>query len=99
MQGTHSYSPAKETTPVDNRQKFGYDMITSMVSGSEATESAIKIARKWAYTMKGIPRNEAWILTTSHCFHGLTLATMPLSDIIADSKIPFKQNIRFICSY
>jgi ornithine--oxo-acid transaminase len=62
-------------------------MITSMMSGSEATESAVKIARKWAYTVKGIPRDTAWILTTSHCFHGLTLATMPLSDVIADGMI------------
>jgi ornithine--oxo-acid transaminase len=63
---------------------FGYDKITAMMSGSEAAESAVKIARKWAYTVKGVPAQQAWILTTSHCFHGLTLATMPLSDVIAD---------------
>lgn len=60
-----------------------------MLSGSEAVESAVKVARKWAYVTKKIPRNEAWVLTTDSCYHGITLATMPLSNTIADSKSPF----------
>ncbi|KAH7275473.1 pyridoxal phosphate-dependent transferase [Fusarium solani] len=52
-------------------------------NGSEAVESAVKIARKWAYTKKGISEGEAWILTTDQCYHGLTLATMPLSTVVA----------------
>ncbi|KAH6877136.1 pyridoxal phosphate-dependent transferase [Thelonectria olida] len=51
--------------------------------GSEAVEAAVKIARKWAYTKKQIPENEAWILTTDQCYHGLTLATMPLATVVA----------------
>ncbi|EEU40328.1 uncharacterized protein NECHADRAFT_76480 [Fusarium vanettenii 77-13-4] len=51
--------------------------------GSEAVESAVKIARKWAYTKKGISEGEAWILTTDQCYHGLTLATMPLATVVA----------------
>jgi ornithine--oxo-acid transaminase len=54
-----------------------------MCSGSEAVDSAVKIARKWAYVKKGIPTDEAWILTTDRCYHGVTLATMPLSNVIA----------------
>lgn len=57
-----------------------------MLSGSEAVESAVKIARKWAYTKKNIPENEAWILTTDQCYHGLTLATMPLATVVAKSE-------------
>lgn len=57
-----------------------------MLSGSEAVESAIKIARKWAYTKKGISEGEAWILTTDQCYHGLTLATMPLATVVAKSN-------------
>lgn len=67
-------------------KKFGFDSITTMLSGSEAVESAIKIARKWAYVKKGIPADEAWVLTTDRCYHGITLATMSLSNVIADSK-------------
>ncbi|KAI8685896.1 Ornithine aminotransferase [Fusarium keratoplasticum] len=63
--------------------KFGYDSIATMLSGSEAVESAVKIARKWAYTKKGISEGEAWILTTDQCYHGLTLATMPLATVVA----------------
>lgn len=57
-----------------------------MVSGSEATESAVKIARKWAYVKKGVAPDEAWVLTTDKCYHGITLATMSLSNVIANSK-------------
>ncbi|KAB2573775.1 Ornithine aminotransferase [Lasiodiplodia theobromae] len=66
-------------------KKFGFDSITTMLSGSEAVESAIKIARKWAYVKKGIPADEAWVLTTDRCYHGITLATMSLSNVIADN--------------
>ena len=54
-----------------------------MVTGSEAAEATMKIARKWAYLKKGIPDGEAWILTADRCFHGLTLGTMALSDVKA----------------
>ncbi|KAL1619153.1 hypothetical protein SLS56_010241 [Neofusicoccum ribis] len=66
--------------------KFGFDSIATMLSGSEAVESAIKVARKWAYVKKGIPADEAWVLTTDRCYHGITLATMSLSNVKADRK-------------
>lgn len=52
-----------------------------MLSGSEAVESAVKIARKWAYLKKGIPQDQAHILTVDQCYHGLTLSTMPMATI------------------
>ncbi|KAL1957226.1 hypothetical protein VTO42DRAFT_6260 [Malbranchea cinnamomea] len=63
---------------------FEYDSITTMVTGSEAAEAAVKIARKWAYLKKGLLEGEAWILTADGCFHGLTLGTMALSNVKAE---------------
>ena len=57
-----------------------------MCSGAEAVESAVKIARKWAYVKKGVPTGNAWVLTTDRCYHGVTLATMPLSNVISQSQ-------------
>ncbi|KAL1617033.1 hypothetical protein SLS54_008028 [Diplodia seriata] len=65
--------------------KFGFDSIATMLSGSEAVDAAIKTARKWAYVKKGIPADEAWVLTTDRCYHGITLTTMSLSNVIADN--------------
>jgi ornithine--oxo-acid transaminase len=68
------------------KQTFGYDCVATMVTGSEAAESAVQIARKWAYWKKGIPEGEAWVLTVDRCFHGLTIGTMSLSNVKADCK-------------
>ena len=65
-----------------------------MVTGAEAVDSMIKIARKWAYVKKGIPTDEAIILTTDQCYHGLTLATMCLSNHIAPSMAAFQTDRR-----
>ncbi|SPO06521.1 related to ornithine aminotransferase [Cephalotrichum gorgonifer] len=66
-------------------KKFGYDSIAAMVTGSEAIDACVKIARKWAYVKKKIPANEAWILTTDCCYHGVTLITMNLSNVKAEN--------------
>ncbi|KAF7548940.1 hypothetical protein G7Z17_g6726 [Cylindrodendrum hubeiense] len=76
-------------------KKFGFDSIATMLSGSEAVESAIKVVRKWAYVNKGVDPDEAWILTTDHCYHGITLATMSLSNVVADSE---RTPVRFMQS-
>src|SRR4030067_526264 len=47
----------------------GYDMSLLMNSGVEAVETAIKVARKWAYRKKGVARNSAEIITASANFH------------------------------
>lgn len=56
-----------------------------MVTGSEAVDAMVKVARKWAYVKKGIPKNEAIVLTTDQCYHGLTLTTMGFSNVLAES--------------
>jgi ornithine--oxo-acid transaminase len=55
------------------RQVFGYDMVLPMNTGAEAVETAIKIARKWAYKVKGVPQNKALVFAVSENFHGRTV--------------------------
>ncbi len=50
----------------------GYEMSLPMNSGAEAVETAIKVARKWAYQVKGVPRYEADIIVADGNFHGRT---------------------------
>jgi ornithine--oxo-acid transaminase len=57
----------------------GYEMALPMNSGAEAVETAIKLARKWAYQVKGIPRFEAEIITFSGNFHGRTVSVISFS--------------------
>lgn len=58
---------------------FGYDKVLPMNSGAEAVETAIKLARKWAYEVKGIPVNEARILVCEGNFHGRTSTIVSFS--------------------
>jgi ornithine--oxo-acid transaminase len=51
-----------------------------MNSGAEAVESAIKVARKWSYRVKGVPENRAQIITAGGNFHGRTLTIVSFSD-------------------
>jgi ornithine--oxo-acid transaminase len=50
----------------------GFEMVLPMNSGAEAVETAIKAARKWGYTVKGIPRDKAEIIVCAGNFHGRT---------------------------
>lgn len=58
---------------------FGYDKLLPMNTGAEAVETALKLARKWGYTKKGIPANEAIIVACESNFHGRTLTIVSLS--------------------
>lgn len=58
---------------------FGYDKVLPMNTGVEAVETALKLARKWAYEVKGIPENKAKILVCSENFHGRTLNVVSFS--------------------
>src|SRR6187455_663737 len=55
---------------------FGYDKVLPMNTGVEGGETAIKLARRWAYDVKGIPANEAKIIFVEGNFHGRTLAAV-----------------------
>jgi ornithine--oxo-acid transaminase len=57
----------------------GYEMSLPMNSGAEAVESAVKLARKWAYCVKGVPRHQAEIITAAGNFHGRTTTIISFS--------------------
>lgn len=57
----------------------GYEMSLPMNSGAEAVETALKLARKWAYQVKGVPRHEAEIILASGNFHGRTVSIISFS--------------------
>lgn len=60
-------------------ETFGYQKALFMNSGAEANETAIKLARKWGYTKKGIPTNEAVIVAVKQNFHGRTTTIISAS--------------------
>jgi len=58
----------------------GQDMALPMNTGAEAVETAIKAARKWAYTVKGVDKDKAGIIACRGNFHGRTIAIVAMSD-------------------
>ena len=58
---------------------FGYEKMLPMNTGVEGGETAIKLARKWAYRVKGTPNNEAVVLFAENNFWGRTLAAVSSS--------------------
>ncbi len=65
---------------------FGYDKVLPMNTGVEAVETALKLARKWGYQVKGIPANQAKIIVCASNFHGRTI------NVISFSTDPLAQN-------
>lgn len=59
---------------------FKYDKALPMNSGSEASETGIKLIRRWAYNVKGIPDGQAKILFANNNFWGRTIAGCAASD-------------------
>ncbi|ODS88504.1 MAG: ornithine--oxo-acid transaminase [Chryseobacterium sp. SCN 40-13] len=59
---------------------FGFDKVLPMNSGAEAVETALKIARKWSYEVKGIPENAAKIIVCENNFHGRTTTIVSFSN-------------------
>ena len=59
---------------------IGKDMVLPMNSGAEAVESAIKVARKWGYEVKGVPDGRAVIIVATGNFHGRTTTIIGFSD-------------------
>ena len=58
----------------------GQDMALPMNTGAEAVETAIKAARKWAYTVKGVEKDKAEIIACTGNFHGRTTTIVAMSD-------------------
>ncbi|MEN6444593.1 MAG: ornithine--oxo-acid transaminase [Candidatus Cloacimonas sp.] len=59
---------------------FGYDMVLPMNSGAEAVETAMKLARKWAYNVKGVTPNAAVLIFAENNFHGRTITIISASN-------------------
>lgn len=58
---------------------FGYDKVLPMNTGVEAVETAIKLARRWGYEVKGVEENRAKIIVCAHNFHGRTSTVISFS--------------------
>jgi ornithine--oxo-acid transaminase len=58
----------------------GTEMVLTMNTGAEAVESAIKVARKWAYEVKGVAFDSAEIIVATNNFHGRTTTIVSFSD-------------------
>lgn len=58
---------------------FGYDRVLPMNTGAEGVETALKLCRKWAYQVKGIPTDQAKILVCGENFHGRTISIVSAS--------------------
>ena len=57
----------------------GFDMVLPMNTGAEAVETAVKVARKWGYKVKGIPEDKAEIIVCANNFHGRTVTIVSFS--------------------
>ncbi len=69
----------------------GYEMALPMNSGAEAVETALKLARKWAYIEKEVPRHQAEIIVAEGNFHGRTISIVSFSSepLYKDAFGPF----------
>ena len=59
---------------------FGFDKVLPMNTGAEAVETALKLARKWAYEVKGVAEHEAQIIVCDGNFHGRTTTIISFSN-------------------
>jgi ornithine--oxo-acid transaminase len=60
-------------------QLTSYEMALPMNTGAEAVETALKAARKWGYTIKGVPKGKAEIIVCDGNFHGRTVTVISFS--------------------
>lgn len=58
---------------------FGYDKVLAMNTGAEGVETALKLCRKWAYLVKGVPAERAKIIVCEGNFHGRTITIVSMS--------------------
>lgn len=78
---------------------MGYDMVLPMNTGAEAVETGVKIARKWGYKVKGIPKDKALVFSATENFHGRTFAaiTMSTDPESRDNYGPYLPNVGPVC--
>ena len=76
----------------------GYEMSLPMNSGTEAVETALKLARKWGYQVKGIPRYEAEIIVCDGNFHGRSISVVTFSseELYREDFGPFTPGFRTV---
>jgi len=76
----------------------GTDLVLTMNTGAEAVESAIKVARKWAYQVKGVPADTAEIIVVGGNFHGRTTTIVSFSTdpTARDGFGPFTPGFRVV---
>ena len=76
----------------------GKEMVLPMNSGAEAVETAIKLARKWGYLVKGVPENQATIVAMEGNFHGRTTTIVSFStDAVATAHYaPYTPGFRLV---
>lgn len=76
----------------------GYEMSLPMNSGAEAVETALKVARKWGYAVKGIPKYEAEIIVAAGNFHGRTVTIISFSTepLYKEAFGPFTPGFRVV---
>ncbi len=63
----------------DLAEMAGMDVVLPMNTGAEAVETAIKVARRWGYGVKGVPRDQATIIVAEGNFHGRTTTIVSFS--------------------
>ena len=78
---------------------LGFDCVLPMNTGAEAVETALKLARRWAYDTKGVSEDKALILAVSDNFHGRTLGVISMStDPDSRAKFgPYLDNVGPVC--
>ena len=76
----------------------GKDLVLPMNTGAEAVETALKVARKWGYRVKGIPENTASIVVMEGNFHGRTTTIISFSDdkVARDEYGPYTPGFRTV---
>lgn len=76
----------------------GYQMSLPMNSGAEAVETALKVARKWGYVVKGIPKYQAEIIVAAGNFHGRTITVISFSSepLYKDAFGPFTPGFKVV---
>ncbi len=76
----------------------GMEMVLPMNTGAEAVETAIKVARKWGYRVKGVPHDQATIVVAENNFHGRTTTIISFSTdpVARDDYGPYTPGFRIV---